>query len=209
MSGSTANTVSTATAIPAEILEAATATYLAGRRVDMGRLAADLGMGRATLYRRAGSRDRVLGEVLWALTRAAMARARDAHRDKRGVRRVVATIEQCMLEADGWEHLHRLLEREPEAALRVLTTKHGPVHQRVVVAMRRLLDEETERSGMRLGIEHDALAYAIVRIGESFMYGDVIAGVEPDVRQAIEIVARLLDGAQATGGVARAGADPP
>ena len=58
--------------IPPEIFQAALATYRERRRLDMRALAADLGIGRATLYRKVGNRDRLLGEVMWYLTRVAM-----------------------------------------------------------------------------------------------------------------------------------------
>src|SRR4051794_6060825 len=41
--------------------------FLGGQRVDMGVLARDLGVNRATLYRWVGSRDQLLVEVLWSL----------------------------------------------------------------------------------------------------------------------------------------------
>jgi len=101
----------------------------------------------------------------------------------------------------GQEHgqppFQRLLEAEPEIALRVLTSKHGPVQRGVAATIERLLDAECERGALTLTIEPGVLAYVIVRIGESFLYADAIAGTEPDVGQAVEVVARLLDGAGA------------
>jgi hypothetical protein len=41
-------------------------------------------------------------------------------------------------------------------------------------------------------VDPGALAYAIVRIGESFLYADVIADNDPDVDQAVTLVSRLL-----------------
>lgn len=36
------------------------------------------------------------------------------------------------------------------------------------------------------------MAYAIVRIGESFLYADTIAGEKPDLDKAVEIVKLML-----------------
>jgi hypothetical protein len=88
--------------------------------------------------------------------------------------------------------LHRLLEAEPETALRLLTSKHGPVQRRVIDGLERLLAHEEASGDLRLGVEPAALAYAIVRIGESFLYADVIADNDPDVDQAVTLVSRLL-----------------
>ena len=46
------------------MLDAALYRYLRGRRVDVQSLAAELGLGRTTIYRWFGSRDRLIGEVL-------------------------------------------------------------------------------------------------------------------------------------------------
>src|ERR1700722_20138100 len=41
--------------------------FQAGRRIEMQELAAELGVNRATLFRWVGSRDDLLGEILWSL----------------------------------------------------------------------------------------------------------------------------------------------
>ena len=51
--------------VPPEMFAAAVDAYLAGRRLDMQALARGLGVGRATLYRRAGNREQLLDEVIW------------------------------------------------------------------------------------------------------------------------------------------------
>jgi AcrR family transcriptional regulator len=178
--------------IPPEIFEAALATFVEQRRLDMRALAGELGMGRATLYRKVGNRDRLLGEVVWFLTRRALAHAVDATSDLRGAERVVATVERFMTFVNGQADLRRLLEAEPEAALRILTSKEGPVQQGIVEALERLLADEEASGRLQLTIDRATLAFIVVRIGESFLYADVIADNEPDVGTAIEVVRRLL-----------------
>jgi AcrR family transcriptional regulator len=178
--------------IPPEIFAAALATYLDCRRLDMRALAAELGISRATLYRHAGGRDRLLGELIWYRTRQALAHAREDAGELRGERRVVAIVERFMHVVEQSAPLRRLLEAEPETALRILTSKHGPVQRRVIDAVERLIVSEEERGALRSGVEPGALAYAIVRICESFLYADVIADNEPDVEAAVTLVARLL-----------------
>src|SRR5262245_25508423 len=53
--------------LPEDVLHAARRRFLRGERVDMNDLAREVGIGRATLYRWVGSRDQLLGEVLWSL----------------------------------------------------------------------------------------------------------------------------------------------
>src|SRR5437667_138280 len=42
-------------------------------------------------------------------------------------------------------------------------------------------------------VDPDVLAYAIVRIGEAFLYNDAIIALEPNVEQACAVVRLLLD----------------
>lgn len=178
--------------IPKEIFQAALRIFLEQRRLDMRALAADLGIGRATLYRKVGNRDRLLGEVIWYLARRALAGAARAGEGRRGAERVVATVEAFMKFAHAQPDLRRLLEAEPEAALRILTSKEGPVQPGIVQALERLLADEEAAGHLRLTIDRATLAFIIVRVGESFLYADVIADLEPDVGTAVEMVRRLL-----------------
>ena len=178
--------------IPPEIFAAALTTFVEQRRLDMRALAADLGMGRATLYRRVGNRDRLLGEVIWFLTRRALVTAIEHAGDRTGADRVIAVVEAFMSFVQAQPDLARLLDAEPEAALRILTSKQGPVQQGIVDVLERLLAQEEASGTLRLTIDRSTLAYVIVRVGESFLYADVIADNEPDVKAAIEVVARLL-----------------
>jgi tetracycline repressor-like protein len=88
--------------------------------------------------------------------------------------------------------LHRFLEQEPELALRLLTSKHGPVQGRMIAAAKQLLEEQVEAGALTPALDVDTLAYLIIRVAESFIYSDVITGSEPDVEKAVEVVRVLL-----------------
>jgi AcrR family transcriptional regulator len=178
--------------VPPEIFRAALATVLARRRLDMRALALETGMARATLYRKVGDRDRLLGEVLWYLTRREWIRALEGSQSTEGAPRVVEVLRRFMHRVEEGPALRRLLEEEPEATLRILTSKHGSLQGRIIQTVERLLAQEEERGTLRPFIDRPTLAYVIVRIGESFLYADVIADGEPDVDRAVEIIARLL-----------------
>ena len=51
--------------------------FLAGRRIEMRELAAELGVNRATLFRWVGNRDDLLAEILWSLAERTLATAID------------------------------------------------------------------------------------------------------------------------------------
>lgn len=177
--------------VPVEIFDAALRIILGQRRLDMRSLAAELGIGRTTLYRKAGSRDQLLGQVMWYLTRQALTRALHEAGELSGSERVLLIIEHFLRFVSQQPSLHRLLEYEPEAALRILTSKHGIVQRGVVDVLERLLVVE-DRRGFRPLIDRATLAYAVVRIGESFLYADVIADKRPDVGKAVTVIAQLL-----------------
>lgn len=178
--------------IPPEIFEAALVTFLDERRLDMRALAGELGISRATLYRRVGGRDHLLGEVMWYLTRIAMVRALDSAAGMKGRERVLAVIDSLMRFMDGRPALRRLLDAEPEAALRILTSKHGPIQAGISESLERLIREEMAAGNLETTIEPGTLAYVIVRVGESFLYADAIASGEPDMDQAAEVMSHLL-----------------
>ncbi|MFS8103866.1 TetR/AcrR family transcriptional regulator [Lentzea alba] len=163
--------------------------FLRESRIDMGDLAAEAGIGRATLYRRYGDRDRVLGEVLWAITQRGWARLWQAS-PQRGMARVIAVLDQAMRDTVASPALRALLERDPEAALRVLTSKQGVVQHRLVTGLADLI--RAERGDDTSEIPLTELAYAVVRLAESFCYSDVITGAPPDIDAATGIIRKLL-----------------
>src|SRR5258705_4641466 len=117
---------------PDEVFDAALRRFLERRRVDMRSLAAELGIGRATLYRRTGSRDQLLGHVLWYLTERNLQRAVRHAEGLTGAARIMAVIGNFLAEANEQPSLRHFLATEPEAALRILTSKRGIVQPGVV-----------------------------------------------------------------------------
>ena len=69
-------------------------------------------------------------------------------------------------------------------ALRVLTDPRGRVQTVIVAFIEELLRRDIEEFGLVTLIEPGALAYALVRLGESFLYADVLAARKPDVETA-------------------------
>ncbi|MFG2039222.1 QsdR family transcriptional regulator [Dactylosporangium sp. NPDC048998] len=179
---------------PDEVFDAALRRFLAQQRVDMRLLAAELGIGRATLYRRAGARDQVLGHVLWYLTERNLERAVRHADGLRGPDRIVAVIGHFLNAVKDQPSLRHFLAAEPEAALRILTSKRGVVQGRVVDHLEGLLTEEIEAGAFAPRLDARTLAFVLVRIGESFLYADAIADGEPDVEQALQVIGRLLEG---------------
>ena len=164
------------------------------RRVDMQRMSAELGVSRVTLFRHVGSRDMLIGRALWHLTALTLAAAERHHDGDSQTRyRTVGVIHHFNALVCSAPGLRDLLDREPAVALRVLTDPRGAVQPGVVAAIEALLKQDVER-GLVLLIEPNALSFALVRLGESFLYADALASRTPDLRHANRLQQALIEG---------------
>jgi hypothetical protein len=167
-------------------------TFIAGERIDMGRLALRLGIDRTSLFRWVGNRDSLLSEVLWSLAVPTLSQADTSTRDRHGADRVAAVLTAFVRDLIAAPFFRDFLRREPARALRLLTTNESEIQRRYVAVAEKLVrDELGERPFGRVP-PHD-LAYLLVRISESFTYADLITGDVPSVeraRAAFELVLR-------------------
>ena len=180
----------------ARIVAAAARWIQDGRRLDMQGLADELGMSRVTLFRRIGSREALLGKALWMLTQCTLetAAARWEAERPEGELHTPGTgryINAIVSESTG---LRRLLEDEPALAIRVLTDPHGQVQTGVVAFVEDLLRRDIADFGLVTIIEPDALSYALIRLGESCLYADVLAARKPDVETVNRLQQALVEG---------------
>ena len=180
--------------IPAGIFAAAVDTFVAGQRLDMRSLARRLGVARATLYRRAGNRERMLDEVLWWRARRLLVEQVQASAGLAGSERLVAVIGGVLRAIARDRPLRAFLESDPETALRLLTGTRSTVHQGMASALEKLIDLERERGYFDASLDTPTLAYAIVRISEGFLYCDVVADRAPDIDRATTVIEALLTG---------------
>jgi len=157
----------------------------------MGELAAALSISRATLHRWVGSRDQLLGEILWDLGETALDIAwPDA--EGRGAAGVAHLVSAFVHTARDSEPFRDFLRREPERALRLLTTKASVVQSRIIAKLTALLNAEIDAGRLESPLPVPDLAYLLVRIGESFLYTDVITGDDPDPAKAHAAITALL-----------------
>nr|WP_181193198.1 QsdR family transcriptional regulator [Prauserella shujinwangii] len=159
----------------------------------MRELAAETGMSRATLFRKVGNRDRLLGEILWSLAEPVFERRYRARRDS-GAALVARTVGEFVEVVDADEAFRTFLRTEPERALRVLTTKASVVQRRTIAKLAEVLEAEVASGALNPPLPVPDLAYLIVRIAESFLYTDIIIGEQPDAAKARQAVAALLRG---------------
>jgi AcrR family transcriptional regulator len=180
--------------VPAEIFDAAADAYLTGRRLDMQSLARNVGVGRATLYRRAGNREQLLDHVIWWRGRRMVASQVLMTGHLRGAPRIAAVVAGALRAIERDRPLRALIESEPDVALRILTGSRSVAGHGMAAALARLIDLERSRGAFDADVDAPTLAFAIIRISEGFLYADVIGDRAPDVAQAITVIQALLAG---------------
>ena len=173
-----------------------------GARLDTRTLAAELGISRSTLFRRVGNREDLMGDALWYLADRTMAAAvRDwervngaAVRGPDGELRCLAVMKQYRSDIAGNDGFRKLLDEEPTVAIRVLTDPQGRVQPRVMSAHVELLRRDIDDGGFMPAVSLESLCYAIVRLGEAFLYSDVLASRAPDLEAASTLLGALVEG---------------
>ncbi|WP_240044638.1 QsdR family transcriptional regulator [Nocardioides albidus] len=166
---------------------------MAGRRIEMQELAQDLGVSRATLFRWVGGRDQLLAEIIWSMTLPTFEAAVQTSRRKRGANRVASVLGDLAAFTVSSEPMMTFVQREPERALRLLTTQATDFQARLQALIEALLAEEIAAGRIDPPLPVHDLAYLTLRMSEAFVYSDVIAGETPDpgkVRQAVRALLR-------------------
>jgi len=158
-------------------------------------IADELGLSRATLFRHVGSRETLLGKALWVLTEHTLdlAAARWEAERQPGELHTPGTGRNINAIVSQSAGLRRLLDDEPALTLRVLTNPLGLVQPGVVAFVERLVRRDIDEFGLVTATDPDALAYALVRLGESFLYADVLAARKPDVATANRLQRILVE----------------
>lgn len=178
-------------ATPLDAFMLARSKWERGERLDIGQIASELGVGRATLFRWVGSREQLYGELfVQAYTRLRERIAREAI--GKGPDLVADYSRRTLKTLFGAPAMRKFIEQDPEYAIRILTSKSSPVQERIIQIEATLLRALAAKGEIEPAIEIDTLAYLIVRIGESFLYGDVISGRDPDLDAAATAVRILV-----------------
>ncbi|MBL1074650.1 TetR family transcriptional regulator [Nocardia sp. 2] len=164
--------------------------FLSGKRLDVNAIAAQLGVGRASIYRWFGSRDGLLGAAIaHQLDRLVARIERDC--TATGGARLEEILDRTIALLVEDDSLRRYFDNESTAALRLVTRSDGPVHSAAVATVERVI-ERAQREGYRPPIERDTLAYALVRLWEAFLYNDAVAGFRGDGERLRQVQTALL-----------------
>jgi AcrR family transcriptional regulator len=165
--------------------------YLRGRRIDVQAIAAELGLGRSTIYRWFGSREGLIGEVLVQAADSLLDTAR-ADAGGRGAKALLDTFDRMNRSLAAAPALRQFLEQEQAAALRIITSSAGVVQPHFVARVTALIEDEVRAGAFEAPVEPATLGYAIVRLAEAFLYNDAAIGIRGEVERLREVEAALL-----------------
>jgi AcrR family transcriptional regulator len=179
---------------PVDAFAAARDVYLSGERLDMRELAGRLGVGRTTLYRWCGDRQRLLTDVVWSVTEELIRGCEEATTELTGKERLREGVRLFIEYAAQDPALHAFFRNDRHVALRMMTVQGNGTthHDRLVAALTTLIAEEEERRAMKLRASPHLVAVTIVRLMEGFIYNDAIAAVEPQLDEATEVLDFVL-----------------
>jgi AcrR family transcriptional regulator len=167
----------------------ARARFLAGERVEMNQLTAELDIGRTTLYRWVGEREQLIGEILGQLVDEWVALV-ERQASGTGVARFLDVLRRYLEHAAGSAALTDFTTREPALALRVLMDREGQVARRSAAAIRRVLNE----ADPTVELPADTVR-AITLVSITLVWAYIATGQEPDLDGAMTLTRTLLEAA--------------
>jgi AcrR family transcriptional regulator len=174
-----------------DVLAAAMHRYLRGRRIDVQAIAAELGLGRTTIYRWFGSREGLIGEVLNlaydGLVEAACAKAKG-----HGGARLLDIFDRLNRSLADAPALRQFVEAERETALRIITSSGGSAQPHNVARIVGVIEDEVRAGNYDPPVDPGTLGYAIVRLAEAFLFNDAAADMRGDVDRLRDVEAAIL-----------------
>jgi hypothetical protein len=177
----------------ADLVALARYRFVRRQRLDIAGLASSLGISRATAYRWAGGNvDTLTGKVIASLAEDTFHRCVREAKGRGGARILDITARGIRYMSSYPPYRDWLETTDATTAMRIVASNYSPVQATMIRLNQTLLEDEMHR-GLRLAVDAHTMAYAIVRISEAFLYADLIAGEEPDVSKAVEILRLLLD----------------
>ena len=174
-----------------EVLELARAHWLECRRIDVQAIAAECGVGRATVYRWFGSREGLISEAMLGVFERRVADARAAV-SGHGAGALLDTFDLVYRGLAEAPHIRSFIERERATALPLMTSSDGLVHPRIVELIRGLIDAEVEHGDYRSPTDTTTLAYVLVRLAEALLFNYAADDIPKDIQRLRQVFAGLL-----------------
>lgn len=164
--------------------------YLRGRRIDLSVLASEVGVGRTTIHRWFGTREDLVVDILGTTAVALLTDVRS---------RVGETGPQGLLDTfDRFNHellevaaLASFVASERDPMEYIARADRGP-QPMLVEAIGGMIQGEIDGGRYSAPVDSETMAYAIVRLAQSFLYADSATGVRGDLDRLRRIEGVLL-----------------
>ncbi|MDQ2700377.1 MAG: QsdR family transcriptional regulator [Actinomycetota bacterium] len=173
-----------------EAFEYAVGMYLRGRRIDLSVLASELKVGRTTVHRWFGTREDLVVDILgWtAVALLADVESRVGGEGPRGLLDTFDRFNQELLEVPA---LSTFLASERNSMDFLVRADRGP-QPMLVDAIGGMIQREIDAGRYQAPVDSETMAYAIVRLAQSFLYADSATGIPVDHVRLRRIEAVLL-----------------
>ncbi|MEM9623551.1 MAG: QsdR family transcriptional regulator [Pseudomonadota bacterium] len=165
---------------PIDLHRMAREYFLAAKRIELQRLARELGISRATAYRWAGSAEQLIGEVVASLIDDAFDKHIDASQSLKGAERLAFVAEGILKDLRKLSALNRYLKQNPKQGMKVLCTEESLVRARTSQRFADIIVAEQDGGHLKVEQTPDFVATALTRLIEPFLYTDTIVGDQPE-----------------------------
>ncbi|WP_290577109.1 QsdR family transcriptional regulator [Ketobacter sp.] len=172
-------------ATPLDAFNLAKKHWLLTQKLNVGELAEELGVSRATLFRWIGNKDLLMGEIMWSLYKPTVLNARKVCSGE-GVEYVVNVFREVNTQILNSQPMRTWLHSDGQYAVSILSSKSSHFHSRMVELNSELLKQETAKGLIHPAMTIDSLSYFMCRIGNSCIFSEMILGQEPDLNQLEE-----------------------
>lgn len=167
---------------PLDAFELAKKHWLLTQKLNVGELAEELGVSRATLFRWIGNKDLLMGEIMWSLYKPTVMKVRQEAPGE-GVDYVVNVFREVNTQILNSQPMRAWLSADGQYAVSILSSKSSHFHSRMVELNTELLKQEAEKGSIHPAMNIDSLSFFMCRIGNSCVFSEMILGHEPELDQ--------------------------
>lgn len=167
---------------PDDAVALAVSLFETCERVDMAHIADRLGVGRSTLYRWVGDRERLMDEVIHTTTQALLKSMRRRVRGK-GLDRTISAVRAYLEATTQYEPLRSLAQREPRLALQVIMSPDGVFASHTREMLRHQLAKDLPEVTIS-----DGVLETLTSTNLALVWASIAGGYDPGIPKALEIV---------------------
>jgi AcrR family transcriptional regulator len=171
---------------PAAAFVRAREVFQSGERLDMAKLAEELGVARTTLYRWTGDRDQLLSDIMWVevkeLLDPLLAKAQ-----ARGYPCTEAVLARFVTLLASAELVRTFISNERERAIWLITAPRAPFRRRLIATFIEMLEDDIAH-GYNPPDTPTLLADGAISLAERFLHN----GDDPDANPSPEMAQRAI-----------------